>query len=369
MKQSFFSFSLLTLLVLAFSCNQNTSDDFTMNITINGTNDTKLILQQNIDGNWTRADSAEMVEGQAVLKGKVDMPELFYVTLEGTRAFMPVFVENGNINVTAEFEKIRNPQVTGSETHKKYIEFNESLADIDVLYNELNMQYRTARADNDSVLMEQISNEYMELDRRKADHIKNYAIRNNTSVVSPYVIQTYSYMFDADDLEDVANSLDPSIKNSTYTKYVENRLATLKRVAIGQPFVDFSLNDPDGNIVPLASVTGKNYVLVDFWASWCQPCRRENPNIVDAYNKYHKKGFDVFGVSFDREYNDWVQAIQADNLTWTHVSDLKYWSSQAGKLYGVQSIPHSLLLDPDGIIIAKNLRGEALQNKLAELLN
>ena len=120
--------------------------------------------------------------------------------------------------------------------------------------------------------------------------------------------------------------------------------------------------------LPLSSVVNGDYVLVDFWASWCGPCRAENPNVVEAYNKYHDKGFNVFGVSFDKDHDKWVEAIAKDNLTWPHVSDLKYWSCEAGKLYGVQSIPHNLLLDKDGIIIAKNLRGEDLQNKLAELL-
>jgi peroxiredoxin len=369
MKKSIFGLPIIAILFLTLSCTQESSPGFQLDITINGTEDVKLILQKNVDGEWVRSDSAEMVEGKAVLKGEVDLPELFYITLEGTRAFMPVFVENGNMTIVADFERIRNPEVSGSESHTKYMEFNESLVDIDVLYNELSQQYRTARSENDTELVEQITDEFMDLDNRKAMHIKNFAIRNNTSVVAPYIIQSNSYMFDADDLEEVVQVLDPAIQSSAYTQYVSERLATLKRVAIGQPFVDFTLNNPEGNPVSLASVTGGNYVLVDFWASWCQPCRRENPNIVAAYNEYRTKGFDVFGVSLDRDHGAWVQAIDADKLAWTHVSDLKYWGSEAGKLYGVQSIPHSILLDPEGIIIAKNLRGADLQAKLAELLN
>ncbi len=369
MKKISFSLYLIALLALVVSCDQAPQKGFNLDITINGTDDTWLILQQYTDGDWVKFDSAEMVGGKAILHGEVEMPEMFYIALKGTRSFMPVFVENGNMTILAEYDKIRNPEVTGSASHRKYIEFNESLVDIDALYAELSQQYRAASADKDKVLAEQITEEFMDIDKRKAAHIKNFAISNNTSVVAPYVIVNNSYMFEVQDMEDVMTALDPVIENSVYTKSVSEKVAVLKRVAIGQPFVDFTLNDPEGNPVSLASVTGTNYILVDFWASWCQPCRRENPNIVLAYNNFHDKGFDIFGISFDKNHGDWVQAITDDNLSWSHVSDLKFWSSEAGKLYGVQSIPHSILLDPDGIIIAKNLRGEELQNKLAELLN
>jgi len=141
-------------------------------------------------------------------------------------------------------------------------------------------------------------------------------------------------------------------------------------VQIGQPYIDFTQNDPQGNPVALSSVVKENkYVLVDFWAAWCQPCRRENPNVLNAYQKYHDKGFTVFGVSFDSQKQDWIKAIQDDGLTWTQVSDLKGWGNAAGKLYGIQSIPQNILIGPDGKIIARNIRGEALQDKLKELMD
>jgi peroxiredoxin len=147
-----------------------------------------------------------------------------------------------------------------------------------------------------------------------------------------------------------------------FIEYVDK----MKLTAVGQPAPEIALPNPQGQVVSLSSMRGK-YVLVDFWAKWCGPCRAENPNVVRAYQKYKDKGFTVFGVSLDRNKEDWVQAIKEDNLTWTHVSDLKYWQSEAAKTYNITGIPFSVLLDPSGVIIAKNLRGAALEAKLEEI--
>jgi peroxiredoxin len=161
--------------------------------------------------------------------------------------------------------------------------------------------------------------------------------------------------------------IDPAVRVSRDYIALAERAEILKRVAVGQKAPDFTLNDPEGNPVSLSSLQGK-YVMIDFWASWCRPCRQENPNVVRMYNKYRDKGFEILGVSLDEDRNKWVKAIEDDQLTWTHVSDLQRWGSAPGKLYGVNSIPHTVLIDPAGIIIANNLRGAALEQKLQEIL-
>ena len=137
-------------------------------------------------------------------------------------------------------------------------------------------------------------------------------------------------------------------------------------VGVGSPAPEIILNNPEGEAVALSSFKG-NYVLLDFWAGWCAPCRRENPNLVKAYNKYHGKGFEIYQVSLDKAKDEWIRAIKTDNLNWTHVSDLKFWASPIAKLYYVRSIPANFLIDPDGKIVARNIRGQALEQKLNEI--
>jgi len=162
--------------------------------------------------------------------------------------------------------------------------------------------------------------------------------------------------------------LSKDVKNSTLAKYVGEQLELAKINPIGSQIADFTQADTAGRPVKISSLRGK-YVLIDFWASWCRPCRMENPNVVAAFNKYHEKNFTVLGVSLDQAKDAWLNAIHMDGLTWTHVSDLKGWGNQVASLFKVTSIPQNILIDPKGKIIAKNLRGEALNDKLSSILN
>jgi peroxiredoxin len=187
------------------------------------------------------------------------------------------------------------------------------------------------------------------------------------SHIAPFIIRKYLvFELEYEGLDSLLNKIDPNVRNSPDYVYLSDRLETIKKVSVGQPAPEFTLNDPDGNPIAISSFRGK-YLLIDFWASWCGPCRRENPNVVTVYNDFNDKGFEIIGVSLDRDREKWLGAIESDHLTWPHVSDLQYWDSAAGKLYGINSIPANVLVDRGGIIVARNLHGDDLRKKLQEL--
>ena len=373
MRKIILSLVVAFMAVSFMSCNNTKTEkknNFTINFDIVDANgDLTVVMQHRRAGNWVKDDSVVLKNGKGSLSGNVESPELYYFVLKEKQGYMPIWVDKGTINVKTDLMHMRNPQVTGSKSQDLYMAYQDSVSKFSQMENAMGQDYSVARKNGDTKKMDEIEEAYNKLQDEKNNYMIDYAMRHNKDVVSAFIIMNNSYSLNVNQLDSVVSAFDSSINNSYYVKHLQDRVKTLKRVAVGQHFVDFTLNDPDGNPVSLSSVVEKNkYTLVDFWASWCMPCRGENPNVVAAYKKYHDKGFTVFGVSLDKDHDKWVEAIKKDGLTWTHVSDLKYWSSEAAKLYGVQSIPHNVLINSKGIIVDKNLRGQKLQDKLAELL-
>ena len=234
---------------------------------------------------------------------------------------------------------------------------------------QLMQDFNAARQANDEAKISAIQQQYAQAIKKFHDGIAK-TLRDEPPSLGVINMLEAGNILDRDAYFDtyaaVADKLRREWPNYEIAKNFVSTVDKMKAIAIGQPAPEISLPDTTGHVVKLSSMKGK-YVLVDFWAKWCGPCRQENPNVVRAYNKYKGKGFTVFGVSLDRSKQDWIKAINDDQLTWTHVSDLKYWQSEAAKTYNITGIPFSLLLDPNGVIIAKNLRGQALDSKLAEI--
>ncbi len=360
-------FALLLLIGAILASCAGKKDSYTISGKIIGIDSGLVYLQKFNVSDWVKIDSAKLEKGLFTFKGKTEMPEMWFVTVKDKQVFLPVFVENSNISVEVYADSIDKANITGSLTHDLYKKYQKQSDSLNKLMEAVYKRYKEAKDQNDTIGMKKADSISESLDKAVKFNVIQFAKANSKSVVGPYLIMRSAWQFDLPDLEDVAASFDTSLNHSSYVETIKKRIDILKAVQIGQVAPDFTMNDSTGKAVSLSSLRGK-ILLVDFWASWCGPCRAENPNVVKAYQAYSKKGFDVLGVSFDRDHNKWVNATKADGLTWNHVSDLQGWGNAAGKIYGIMSIPANVLLDKDQKIIARNLRGEDLTKKLEELL-
>ena len=316
-------------------------------------------------------DSAKIDSGFFTFKGKADAPEycLLGIPNNGHKEYrLGFFVENGQINITGKKDSVDEATIIGSlsqDENKKYIASRKFLDEEEIKLRDL---YNTVEAKKDPKLTDSLKKIFDLYEKKQKDFIKDYVKQHPSSYVGALqVYRNFLYNPDATELETIYNSLDANIQSSFVGKNIKSTLDAAKKTAIGNSAPEFSQNDANGKAVSLSSLKGK-YVLVDFWASWCGPCRAENPNVVKAFKKFHSKGFDILGVSIDEKKDKWLDAIKKDNLNWHQVSDLRGWKNTVAQLYGVEGIPMNFLIDKDGKIVGKGLRGEDLEKKLGEVL-
>jgi peroxiredoxin len=352
------------LIGIAFASCMNTANKFKITGNIEDISKGWVMLAKAVNGELINIDSVQVESGKFVFSGVIETPEIYYLVFPGGEGRIQVFTEPADIIISG---KLAEPKIEGSKSQVLYDQFQAQITINNEERNNIYAQYQQAQSAGDTATMKVIEDQFNQIDQKETNYILDFAKTNTSSVVSPQVLLRYSYYYELDDLEDAFSTFDPSVEKSKYYKSLSETIETLRKVEPGQLAPDFTQNDTTGNPVALSSLRGK-YVLVDFWASWCGPCRAENPNVVEAFRKYNAKGFTVLGVSLDRDKAKWLKAVADDKLTWTHVSDLKYWDNAAAKLFGVRSIPGNFLIDPNGIIVGKNLRENALQEKLSELL-
>lgn len=330
----------------------------------------KVYLEKWTDSIMLKVDSTTILNGEFTIKGNAEKLALRFITLgdQENRDRSMVLVEPGTINIT--YDSIFH--ISGSTLNDEFTDFNLKQKELNTKIRSLSDQYNAAMVDE--TMTESLDAELTSAYEKVANDAKilNYKfIKDNIdNELGQYLFMTSSEMFDADQQKEILSMTNEEYKTKKNIKRIVDRLEASEAVAIGNDFVDFTMKNPEGEYVSLSDYVGKDkYVFIDFWASWCGPCRDEMPNVVNAYNKYKSKGLEVVGVSLDNDYDKWIKGIEDLNMTWPQMSDLKLWESSVVELYAIQSIPHTVLLDKEGKIIAKNLRGEMLDTKLEELMN
>ena len=346
-----FFFILITLPFFGFSQTKNTATNasgFTISGNVTGYDDgTSVSFLNDQTGQPEKQTTIE--KGKFIIKGKLDQPGFKVLVFGDQPPVVPIFLENSQIKVSGNKNEITELAITGSKTHTQYVNYLESIKPY------TNRLAPDAVYDSVSVTA---------FEKACEDFVKN----NPTSYVSPIaLIQLMQASKNVAKTEKLYKTMSDGVKDSDFGQYLNQQIGEAKINPIGSVITEFSQDDTSGKSISISSFKGK-YVLVDFWASWCKPCRAENPNIVAVYSKYSPKNFTVLGVSLDQAKPAWLNAIKMDGLTWTHLSDLKGWGNEVAALFHVTSIPQNFLIDPQGKIIAKNLRGEALNKKLEELL-
>lgn len=338
MKNKILNLYILNLFVIVAiiqSCNTNTSssDGYFISGDITGVNKGKiqLVKLDLITNEQVNVDSAEIINGKFTLKGKVESPYIHTLFINGKSNKIHLFIENCTININADIKNLGSARITGSRE--------------DSLFRSFKM---------DDIF-----------DRKKGMEIMlNHSDYTFSAFTAYYQFQIHNIQTDT--LEHIMNSFSDSVKKSVYFKHLSELYTTLKNVTISQPAPNFKIPDVNGKMYRLTDFKGK-YVLIDFWASWCAPCRAANPTLVNVYNTFYKRNFTVVGISIDKNKDRWLKAIESDQLPWTNLSNLKGWD-EVSKIYGVKAVPQNFLLDPNGIIIDKNIDPDIMINKLNEIL-
>lgn len=354
-------FILLFVPVLSFA---QQAKVFEIKAKINGLKDsTQVFLKSGSDGKIVASSIA--MGGGFVLSGKLENAELCILSFTGISEAADMFLFNEHISIQGDINNLKGLQYAGSETEADYLEFKNLL---DPYKEKLNGLAAKINQEKDQNLRNALMKDFTDLKQLVINSAGDFIQKKSSSSVSPFVLYAISPLMEggAPQLEPYYALFKGNALKGPYAAAIGKAIDDSKLGAVGSMAIEFTQKDVNGKPVSLSSFKGK-YVLLDFWASWCGPCRQENPNIVRAYNRYKTKNFTVLGISLDQEKSRWLDAIKADGLTWTQVSDLKYWNNSVAQLYKIQTIPANMLIDPTGRIVGKNLRGVELDEMLKSI--
>jgi peroxiredoxin len=368
---------LIAIVAIACSNKEKPAVDGGWDVTVSGKvknpQQGQLLLQELTPNENPKKDSTTVAEDGTYSKTlHLTEPGIFRLNFYNVQV-VDVVLDHANVTVNADgndasgdYEVIGSPDYDLIHDVQSQILAYRDRTEV----KDIEAQFQVAGRAKDEKKVSALQDKYMELRYNAYDSIVKNLDGKPVNLGLINLLQSNTFERDRyfPFYKKVADEATAKMPTSVHVKQFADMVSKMAVTAVGQKAPEISLPDPDGKIVTLSSFKGK-YVLVDFWASWCGPCRKENPNIVKAYKDYHSKGFEVLGVSLDRDKADWISAAKKDDLTWTQVSDLKYYESQAAADYYVSSIPFSVLVDPNGVIVAKTPRGRALEKELEKIYN
>ena len=343
---------------------------------ISGLEDGKKVFISEYDAETNSAkalDTAVIQNGKFEKDmGEIDLPNLSFLRFEGLNGNVIYISENQKINFTIDKDSLREAEISGGKENKALSEYLNHLKEVNTKMGKMQQDMRQAMMDQDTEKLESLRQEQAEYRDNDENFKKELFNRNKDSYLSVMILNDMLRMrtLSSSEVREMYNGISERIKETPMAENLASALESAKAAEVGSKAPEFSAPTPEGDQLALNDNLGK-ITIVDFWAAWCKPCRIENPNLVKTYNKYKDQGLNIISVSLDRpgQKERWIQAIKDDNLEqWDHVSNLQFWNDPIAKKYKISAIPATFVLDENGVIVAKNLRGTALENKIGELL-